>query len=245
MSSTNRGAKRSPADFYSTPPWVTHRLLDEGVLGPGLVLPGGRWLEPCAGDGELIRAVNEKREGLIWSANELREETLSVLKPLAPERWRIGDFLTWEPQRPELFEKFDVSITNPPFSIAMSIIQKSITISKLTVMLLRLNFWGSGDRQSFLAENPPDTFVLPNRPVFALNQYGKPGTDSPEYAWFLWGEYADGTKTNGRIRVLNQTPKEERKKWTEHVKKVSALSECISPELGEQSDSEFLRVALP
>lgn len=224
MSSTKRGGQRNESDWYATPPWVTHRLFDEGALGEGQVLPGGRWLEPCAGDGELIRAVNVKRPDIVWSANEIREEMRAVLLPHAPGIVSIGDFTEMHPETWDGALPFDVSITNPPFSLAMPIIRKSLTVAKTTVMLLRLNFWGSQDRQPFLMENPPDTFVLPNRPVFSLNKFGKPGTDSPEYAWFIWGEYANGQKTSGRIKVLNQTSKEERKVWTEHVKRSAAIS---------------------
>lgn len=234
MSSTKRGGKRSPADFYATPPWVTHRLLD------GVLLPGGRWLEPCAGDGELIRAINEKRLDIAWSANELREEMRPCFSELLKEDVRIGDYLEvpeneWGP------EPFDVIVTNPPFSLALPIIKKSLRMAKKTVMLLRLNFWGSEERQSFMAAFPPDTYVLPNRPVFTVNKEGKPGTDSPEYAWFVWesqewyekNPYA--VEAGGKIKILPVTPKTERKVWTDHIKKMSTAVECSENELPPDS----------
>ena len=54
MSSTHRGAERRPADFYATPHWTVRRLLE------ALPLPGGVWFEPCAGEGDIIKAVNAK-----------------------------------------------------------------------------------------------------------------------------------------------------------------------------------------
>lgn len=227
MSSTNRGSKRSPADFYATPPWVTNRLLEAADL------PGGRWLEPCAGDGELIRTVRARRPDIVWSAGELREEMRSMLEPISPGGLYLGDLL----ELPEDYfgpEKFDVAITNPPFSIALPIIQKCMKLAKKTVMLLRLNFWGSDERAEFMRVCPPDTFVLPNRPMFSLNKYGKPGTDSPEYAWMVWEspEYYELNQPKaGHIQVLGRTPVAERKLWTEHLKRLPRAPEC------EASDS--------
>ena len=48
MSATNRGAVRNEHDFYPTPAWCVHRLLE------AVPLPAGRWLEPCVGDGAKI-----------------------------------------------------------------------------------------------------------------------------------------------------------------------------------------------
>jgi len=66
VSSTNRGnGKRSATDFYPTPPWCVHRLLDR------LALPGGRWFEPRAGQGAIISAVNGARTDVTWSSSKL------------------------------------------------------------------------------------------------------------------------------------------------------------------------------
>ncbi len=188
-------------------------------------LPGGRWLEPCAGDGEIIRTINQRRSDIQWPACELREEMRPFLQPLVHEKLIMGDFLE---RRLEDFgaHPFDVAITNPPFNIAMPVLKKCMELSKLTILLLRLNFWGSDERQEFMEKYPPDTYVLPNRPMFSINKKGKPGTDSPEYAWMVWGspESYENAPSYGDIRVLKRTPKEERKIWAEHLKKVHQAS---------------------
>ena len=213
MSSTNRGGKRSEADFYATPPWVVRRFLEAYPLS------GGRWLEPCAGDGEIIRTVNASRTDVKWSACELREEMKPHLQPLVQERLVLNDLLACDLQD---FgdNKFDVALTNPPFRIALPIVQKCRSLAKTTVMLLRLNFWGSEERQAFMEAYPPDTLVLPNRPMFSINKKGKPGTDSPEYAWMVWGDdaYYETAPSKAQIRVLKRTPLAERKEWGEHLK---------------------------
>jgi hypothetical protein len=231
LSSTNRGGKRSEADWYITPPWLIHRLLDEFELPyedqtqKWQNLTGGRWFEPCAGDGEIIRAVNARRSDIRWSACELREEMRPHLTPLVREG--DGDRLLMEDLLSLNLDdfggkKFNVAITNPPFRIAMPVVKKCMELSKLTILLLRLNFWGSDDRQAFMSKFPPDTYVLPQRPMFTINKKGKPGVDSVEYAWMVWGspESYIASPDHGMIRVLKKTPKEERKAWTEHLKRL-------------------------
>src|SRR5260370_30448823 len=71
--------ERHESDFYATPRWTVHRLLEV------LHLPGGNWLEPGAGEGDLIRAVAETgRNDINWTALELRPECKSHLEKLKP-----------------------------------------------------------------------------------------------------------------------------------------------------------------
>jgi len=196
MSSTNRGGSRSPADYYPTPHWCVRRLLEE------VDLPAGQWLEPCAGVGDIIRGVGQVRDDVQWLANEYRPECRDALVDLlSSSRVSSGDTLRWAPpQRPT------VSITNPPFRLAMDMVGWSLENADITVMLLRLNFIGTAKRAHFMREHPPDVYVLPNRPSFT----GR-GTDSVEYAWFVWNSRDDATP-HGRVRVLAPTPAEERRR---------------------------------
>ena len=76
----------------------------------------------------------------------------------------------------------DLIITNPPFSIALEFLEKSLSEAKTVVYLLRLNFLGSQKRKEFWNKNQPShLFTLSKRPSFT----GK-GTDATEYAWFVW-----------------------------------------------------------
>ena len=141
MSSTNRGGKRSPADDYPTPAWCVHRLLD------ACELPAGRWLEPCAGEGALIAAVDAHRTGQSWTAVELREDCGSALRERGIDV-HIGDFRT---MRAPASARFDVAITNPPYSCAQDIVDRARELADVVVMLLRLNFvatvgWGGRRR---------------------------------------------------------------------------------------------------
>jgi len=194
MSSTSRGGKRNESDYYPTPAWCVHRFLEKSFL------PGGNWLEPCAGHGDIIQAVSEKRNDVIWTANELRTDTRDKLLPMVSDV-HIGDYLNWKPPM-----RYRVAMTNPPFSLAMEVIQKSFEVADWVAMLLRLNYLGTTERSEFFKYMMPDISVIPERPSFD----GK-GTDSIEYAWFVWGPEGQRKRRMGYIQVLDSTPLEIRK----------------------------------
>ncbi len=201
MSATNRGGTRAAYDTYATPAWCVHRLLDR----IGHTLPRGRWLEPCAGDGAIIRAVEAwgnvsgypfTEVPVTWATNDVR--TIYPTVPCVYERF-IGDYLFW---RDGICA--DVVITNPPYSLAQPIIERALTHARIVIMLLRLNFIASARRAAFMLNNPPDVYVLPNRPSFTGG-----GTDAIEYAWFVWR--TEPGRVRGTIEVLDTTPASERR----------------------------------
>ena len=196
MSATNRGAKRSVADFYGTPAWCVHRLLEMCPLPSG-----GRWLEPCAGDGAIIRATNEwMRQPPKWYASDVRMDCEPALRPLAHRLW-IGNHLL--DCNPLAQRRYAVAITNPPFSIAWDFVWRTLPLAGFTVMLLRLNFLGSIKRHAQMQRHMPDIYVLPNRPSFTGGK-----TDATEYGWFVW--YGQQERDHGNIVLLNLTSLKER-----------------------------------
>jgi hypothetical protein len=190
MSSTHRGAERRPADFYETPAWCVHRLLE------ALPLPKGLWFEPCAGDGAIIKAVNEVRDDVTWHAHELRDECELTLHGIDYVAYvEIGDLLA----RPvATLPKASVCISNPPFSIAKEIVEHLLHGDfEHLIMLQRVN-WCAGPRAALFRELKPSLYVLPDRPSFTGGS-----TDSIEYGWWVF----DGA---GKLIILNNTPLRER-----------------------------------
>lgn len=192
MSATNRGAKRMAFDFYPTPEKYVHSFLRKWKPE---FLPNDKWLEPCAGNGAIIRAVNDycsDREFVEpeWTAVEIQSiESIprqTTLRGNIYAEWhQPQDFLTWQPNRNSRRKQFDVAISNPPFEIAMPIIEHSMELAHEVAMLLRLDYLGSQERADFHEANPADLYKLRSRPAF-IN--GK--TDSCEYAWFVWSDRA-------------------------------------------------------
>jgi len=201
MSSTKKNSKkRIENDYYPTPDWCIDRLLDD------LVLPPGNWLEPGAGDGAVIRALNKSyKRPITWTAIELQDKFKSDLEAIVePSRVHMESYFEMS-----LNKEYDVVITNPPFSKALEFIKKSIELEpEYVCMLLRLNFMGSGERSDYLREHTPDIYVIPNRPSFN----GK-GTDSIEYAWFVWRAHnLYGRAGSSTIKILKDTDVKIRKK---------------------------------
>jgi len=208
MSSTNRGGQRSEADFYPTPSWLIDRLLE------ACPLPGGRWLEPCAGDGAIIRAVNARRSDVQWTAVELRDcvpeirrAAVDVTGKTDPTSFKPitvhspQDFLTWDPA----WAPFDCCLMNPPYSLAAEFIERVLHMATVVAAPLRLNFLGSEARAEWFEHvvGVPDVYVSPNRPDFSGQ-----GGDSCEYAWMVWHQCRGNRPA--QVRLLATTPRHVR-----------------------------------
>lgn len=211
MSSTKRGATRVVNDFYPTPAWCVHRLLDR-ICGQ---LPwDGVWLEPCVGAGAIVDAVASWQieacaravGGSYWPPHTMAAPEWQLVD-IAPQYAREGvttaDYLTTR-----FTQRAAVAITNPPFSFAMEFVEAMRNDAQNVIVLQKLNWLGSESRSAFWREAMPDVYVLPNRPSFGLNAQGKPGTDSVDYAWFVWPLHTSG---RGFIEVLDDTPLVERR----------------------------------
>lgn len=102
--------------------------------------------------------------------------------------------------RIEFNNKFDLIITNPPFTYAMEFIQKAlneIDDNGYVVMLLRLNFLGSKARNQWLLNNMPyEIYVHGKRLSFTDDNK----TDSIEYAHFVWKK---NNKETTKLYLLN------------------------------------------
>lgn len=179
-------------DFYPTPAWCVHRLLE------AVDLPGGSWLEPCVGDGAIVRAVNDVRSDVSWSTIDVRPSTKADL---------IADFvaLGYGDAIDSIQPKggWDVIVTNPPFSLALEFVEEALRRSRVVAMLLRLGWLSSSKRHPFVSQNTPDVYVLPDRPSFDPQK--KCGSDTADYGWMVWGP-----GRGGRIEILKTTPTERR-----------------------------------
>ena len=171
MSATGRGVTRQKDDFYATPSWVTRAIL------PRLDNPRSI-LEPAAGEGAILNVCRQQWPNAYFGAFEIdpqRAAVCSITNPVVCTNFLAVD--SWA-----LMGRWDLIITNPPFKLALPFIRHSLQRALTVCMFLRLNFLGSQKRAPFWRENPCGVYVLPKRPSFT----GK-GTDSTEYAWFIWG----------------------------------------------------------
>lgn len=159
MSSKNRLVQSLPQDKYYTPRWCIKLLTDRIDFSKVR-----SFMEPCVGDGRILEFI-----------------------PNGIAKWyceldRGIDYLTHPIQY-----KDDLIITNPPFSLSIPFLTKSLQEAETVCYLQRLNWLGSQERKDFWNANTPDKiFVLSKRPQFMKEMGLKSGTDSTEYAWFIW-----------------------------------------------------------
>jgi hypothetical protein len=196
MSSTNRaGHVPHPEGDYATPIWCTKLVLPL-LPTPYIVL------DPCAGKGNILKAVSQTHPHAVLLALELNEERAKqcetikntvLLKrgnALSPKtQWTSPDG-----QAPDLI------LTNPPFVLAESFLRRAlheVHPNGTVCMLLPVPFVSASSRRGFwltaaLERNSmgADMHVLTKRPSFT--KVGTSSNDSVEYAWFVFNRYTTG-----------------------------------------------------
>lgn len=221
MSSTGRGRKLQEAfEVYPTPRWATMRFLErwEVAFEPRRM----RWIEIGAGNGAIVKAVNEFREArnlppIIWTLCEIRPNMEAVLRELSGDV-RIGNFVTdpigkYRPHtrkvavgaKQHAVRRYDVAIFNPPFTLTMEILERAWELAEHCAMLQRQNFVGTEERHEVLKERVPDQYLIPQRVDFMGN--GK--CDSVCHAWWVWN--TDCFVEVGEYRILELTDLDERR----------------------------------
>ena len=197
MSSTNRGAEREEEDRYFTRYPVALGIC-EALNGYGIAA-AGKILEPSAGAGAFVSAAAE-----VWQPTTLvwNDINTKLILPEHEERARgftenlvslESDFLLMPATG-----DYDLVVGNPPYSEAEKHVRKALTMiheDGIVAFLLRVNFLAGIERTAGLWAEHPHEFmgVLDKRPKFVdgyrINKHNKKvkkGTDSCEYAVFVW-----------------------------------------------------------
>lgn len=190
MSSTNRknANKRHISDYYITPIEDIVIFLKEFNKIDDVLLRDSLILDPCAGGDEdnpmsypvALERLRIENWGIYTI--DIRKDSRADIKE---------DYLKLEPN-----PVFDVVITNPPFNIALPIIEKAFEDCKdggYVIMLLRLNFLESKTRKSFFDKYMPK-YIFVHHKRMSFTPDGK--TDSIAYAHFVWqkGHYPEFSK---------------------------------------------------
>jgi len=181
---------------YQTPPWAIERYLE---TYPSFLLQAERILEPNAGEGRIVNALDDfGYTGEIW-AFEIQKRYQTHLEDSAAQHVHMGDCF-------DLIDEYPgggVLITNPAFPIAHQMLQAYWSLVDHIVLLQKIDFLGSTDRYAFISQHVPHTCLLPERPKFTGSN-----TDQTYYAWYHW-ETAK-PRTDNVLQILRDTPKEVR-----------------------------------
>lgn len=145
-----------------------------------------RMWEPCAGDGRIVRCLNQ--HGFKTLASDIADYHVRDV----PIQTGV-DFL----EVAELPKGVGGIITNPPFKPAMRMVEKAVGMVPYSAWLLRLQFLESIDRLPFFRENPPARIWISSRRMPMMHRLGWDGPIAPSnvcYAWFIWDAGAEKTK---------------------------------------------------
>jgi 23S rRNA A1618 N6-methylase RlmF len=188
MSSKNRLTGSLPQDKYYTPRWCIQLLIDRIDFSKV-----NSFLEPCNGDGRISKEVE-------IAIRKVHNNT--ILLDACEIDYGV-DYLTYDIHTGiiSVNKLYDLIITNPPFSKSIEFLTKSLKEASTVCYLQRLNWLGSQERKEFWNNNTPDKiFVLSKRPQFMKEMGLKSGSDSTEYAWFIWDKL--GIVNGKHIEIL-------------------------------------------
>lgn len=188
MSATTRGTTRLKYEAYYTPRWCVDLIVDE-IREDLTPYSNGSWIEPAFGGGDVVRAVSNKGLRANWTTVDIDPSSGAQIKGDGVSILSSG--------------KWDVCISNPPYSLAFEFAKRAVNSCKMTILLLRLGWLASAKRAGWMRGNTPSIYVIPNRPSFTKD--GK--TDSADYAWFVWD------KSEPKVNILPTTPKHRRNRW--------------------------------
>lgn len=196
MSSTNRGATRSPLDFYRTPAWCVRALWATCPHLRGVT----EVYDPACGDGAILLALRDMDPvpGLHLYGSDVDMDR-ACEAAVAGFRVKALDYLSTS-AGPMLgyVETRSAVVMNPPYSLAEQFVRRALDIghrARPVAALLRIAFLASQGRADWLATDAPDVYVLPRRPDFTGG-----GGDSADYAWMVWP--AGPARTSGTVRVV-------------------------------------------
>jgi hypothetical protein len=151
-------------DFFPTPEWATHALIDNERF------EGSIW-EPACGDGAMARVL--EKTGCPVIATDLFDRGYGE-----PEI----DFL-------HSSRIVDNIVTNPPYNAAEGFVQAGVAQCRgKMALLLRLAFLEGANRQrTIFTDMPPArVWVFSERITFYPAGAVRQGSGTTAYAWFVW-----------------------------------------------------------
>lgn len=159
-----RNADLSGPDFFPTPTWATHALMDNERF------VGDVW-ECACGDGAMSKVIEDTGNSVVSS--DLFDRGFG----------EVGvDFL-------EADRKAQNIITNPPYNSAQGFVERaSKQAGDKFALLLRLAFLEGATRANTIFNDVPPSrvWVFSERITFYPKGAKRSGSGTTAYAWFVW-----------------------------------------------------------
>ncbi|WP_111429350.1 hypothetical protein [Rhodobacteraceae bacterium DSL-40] len=172
-----RFADLAGPDFYPTPAWATHALVDNECF------TGQIWESAC-GNGAMSEVLKTANSDVVSS--DLFDRGYGD----------VGvDFLASNTRVPNI-------VTNPPYNSAEGFVKSGLRCAeKKFALLLRLAFLEGAKRQKSIFSISPPTrvWVFSERITFYPMNAERKGSGTTAYAWFVWDKQKSG---NTELRWL-------------------------------------------
>jgi hypothetical protein len=158
-------------DFFPTPAWATHALIDNETF------KGDIWESAC-GNGAMSEVL--KQTGLPVISSDLYDRGYGESGV---------DFLRSTQRSSNI-------ITNPPYNAAEGFVRSGLKAAgDKFALLLRLAFLeGSNRQRTIFSDAPPSrVWVFSERITFYPAGATRQGSGTTAYAWFVWDKNASGS----------------------------------------------------
>ncbi|MEN3794140.1 hypothetical protein [Fulvimarina sp. MAC3] len=163
-----RSADLAGPDFFPTPAWATHALIDNEQFD------GDIW-ECACGDGAMTKVLASTGQKV--RSTDLYDRGFG----------EAGiDFTTTK-------DRANNIITNPPYNSAEAFVKQGVELAeKKFALLLRLAFLEGANRANtiFSSTPPSRVWVFSERITFYMAGATQKGSGTTAYAWFVWDKDA-------------------------------------------------------
>jgi predicted RNA methylase len=187
--------EREALDYYATPPKEVTNILE--VLD--LDLTGANVLEPCCGGGHMVEGIWQYNKSANILATDIMQRTNHFMT-----RDAVGDTIMYHYGTKYDFlsddypiEHADYVIMNPPFSVIIPFVQRSLEIADKGVLMLgRLKFVESQKRYTEIFKDNPPTKIwayVDRIACYKNGDFSEKPSSIEAYAWFYWDK-ADTSK---------------------------------------------------
>ncbi|MDD9739770.1 hypothetical protein PVW47_08280 [Marinovum sp. SP66] len=169
---TKRFADLDGPDYFPTPAWATHALIDNEKFD------GGIW-ECACGDGAMSNVL--EKTGKSIQSSDLYNRGYGEAGV---------DFL-------DTALKADNVVTNPPYNAAEGFVRTGLVSARRKfALLLRLAFLEGVNRQKtiFSISPPSRVWIFSERITFYPAGATVKGSGTTAYAWFVWDKDSFGTE---------------------------------------------------
>lgn len=180
--------ERQAEDYYATPPEEVTNILE--ILD--LDLTGASILEPCCGGGHMVEGIWQYNKNANILATDIMQRTNYFMA-----RDAVGDTIMYHYGTKYDFlsdgypiEHSDYVIMNPPFSVIIPFVQRSLEIADKGVLMLgRLKFVESQKRYiEIFKDNPPTKIwaYVDRIACYKNGNFSEKPNSIEAYAWFYW-----------------------------------------------------------